>query len=101
MRPVPIVEIHSEPGLNEIPCEASEVDQVRMRRIGCNGRPARNRIRRGDLSESVEAEKRKHHLDQDGRFSLKLKSHRPDSIPRSGAVNAQKASTVYNRQFVR
>ena len=55
MRPVPIIEIHSEPGLDEISRVAFEVDHVRMRRIGCDGRPARDCEGRGKLPQRVEA----------------------------------------------
>ena len=55
MRPVSIIEIHSQPGLNEIPREAFEVDHVRMRRIGRNGRPSRDCERRCELPQRVDA----------------------------------------------
>ena len=55
MRPVSILEIHSQPGLNEIPREAFEVDHVRMRRIGRDGRPPGNCEGRGELPQRVDA----------------------------------------------
>ncbi len=78
MRREPIVKVFSQPGLNEMDGPAFEADKVRMSNVRLNRRPTRNRPKRSKLTEQVDAEERKEHLERNRRFSFELPSHGMD-----------------------